>query len=102
MKKEKLLIRIFASPFIFGVLVVFYTFNMLRHFFGFLRYGGEWVTYRKNDKERINDIFLYLKKTVPEKKAESEFGSPCKKCGNPVWMESHKGYCYLCDPGVFD
>ena len=27
---------------------------------------------------------------------------PCKKCGRPVYNERGNGFCYLCDPGIYD
>lgn len=63
MNKRRLIERIMVSPFILGILIVNYTFGCIKHFIGYLRWGGEWITYKKDDPARMKEIFEVLKDT---------------------------------------
>lgn len=62
MNKKNLIKRIIASPFIFWILLVEYLFWFAKHFIMFIKYGGEWITYCKDEHKQINDIYELLKK----------------------------------------
>jgi hypothetical protein len=62
MNTDRLLIRIVASPFIFGMIFVAWQFYFLRHFIRVMRYGGEWVTYEKETPADMTQILNKLKK----------------------------------------
>lgn len=61
MNKNKLFIRILVSPAILLLLLTTYSYAMARHFIGFIRWGGEFITLNETDKPIINDIFKELK-----------------------------------------
>jgi hypothetical protein len=66
MNKKKLLIRIIVSPLILSLLFISYTYQAFSHWFLYLRYGGEWITYKKNDKVSIQGIYNRLKNETNE------------------------------------
>jgi hypothetical protein len=63
--KKHFLLRIISFPFAFGLYVVmavyFGTKGVLTTSFKFLMYGGEFITYKKDDKESIYTIYQKLK-----------------------------------------
>lgn len=63
MNKRKFIPRLLVSPFILGVLIVSYSIGCLKHWIRFVRYGGEWITYVKDDPKRLEDIFNEMKKS---------------------------------------
>lgn len=65
MKKRRLVIRLIVSPFVFGVLLITYTWGLFSHFIKFIRWGGEWKTYQKDDPIRMEEIYKYLKQHTP-------------------------------------
>ena len=62
MKKINLILRIIAYPFILGLILVKYNAHAIINSIFFVRYGGEWITYAKEDKTTMQDIYLELKK----------------------------------------
>ena len=60
MNKNKILPRLIVSPFIFCILMVVYIMAFLKHFLGFIKYGGEWITYSKESPKRMQDIYNIL------------------------------------------
>lgn len=61
MNKRNLILRLIVSPFIFGILLISYTYGLFNHFIKYIRWGGEWITYDKDDTKRMKEIFEYLK-----------------------------------------
>lgn len=61
MNNQKLVLRFIASPLILGILILTYSYNCIKHFLKYLRYGGEWVTYNNEDPKRMEDIYKLLK-----------------------------------------
>jgi hypothetical protein len=59
--KYKLLLRIVCSPIVLLLLLVTFFMNTMRIFFSYLWYGGEWITYTKNDPNTIHNIYQHLK-----------------------------------------
>jgi hypothetical protein len=57
-----IIIRIIASPFVFCIAMISRTFNAFYITYLFIRYGGEWLTYKKEDKARISSIYEELVK----------------------------------------
>jgi len=67
MNNKKIVLRLLVSPFILGILFITYTYQCVKHFIGFVRYGGEWVTYEKEQVKVMADIYKVLKdKTVQQ------------------------------------
>ncbi len=61
MKDKKLIPRLLVSPFVLGILVVSYTYGCIKHWIGFIKYGGEWMTYAKDDTKRMEEIYKLFK-----------------------------------------
>jgi len=59
--KRKLLLRIVVSPFILGLILTTYTYHAIKNTILFVLYAREWITYSKDDKKTIQDIYLLLK-----------------------------------------
>jgi hypothetical protein len=57
-----ILMRIIAMPFVFGLYVVIYAWIPIKGTYLFLRYGGEFLTYMKDDRDSIARIYEQLKK----------------------------------------
>jgi len=72
MNKERLLLRIIASPFIFGFLFVAWQYHFVKHFIKVMRYGGEWATYEKDDPATMTSILRELKKQNQENENNSD------------------------------
>lgn len=60
MKTLTIIIRILALPFILGMLLIKANFGVLYMATLFVMHGGEWSSYRKDDKKKIADIFEKL------------------------------------------
>lgn len=60
--KYKLLIRLIVSPIILALMLVTYLVNTIRMFVMFIRYGGEWITYDKEDIASIEKIYRQISK----------------------------------------
>jgi hypothetical protein len=62
MNTNKLFIRILVSLPIFLLLAIFYTIVFVKHFIGFMRWGGELITLKRDERPTINGIYEMLKK----------------------------------------
>lgn len=59
----KVIIRIIASPFVYGVQFVWLNYVCFKNTFLFIRYGGEWITYDTDrTKPTISRVYDELKK----------------------------------------
>jgi hypothetical protein len=67
MNKRNLLPRLIVSPAILLLLILAYSFSLLKHFIGYIRWGGELITLQKNDHKNVNDIFKLLKEELLKK-----------------------------------
>lgn len=54
------ILRLLVSPFILGLLLVTYNYHVVRRLYLFLRWGGEWINYTKEDKVTIQMIYEHL------------------------------------------
>jgi len=68
MNKRKIVLRFLVSPFILAILTFAYGRNLLIHFFKFILYGGEWITYEKEEPKRMKDIYNLLKEQSEKSK----------------------------------
>jgi hypothetical protein len=50
-----------VSPIILILLIITYSLATIKHFIGVMKYGGELITYKKDDPKRMQDIFNLLK-----------------------------------------
>ena len=57
----KILLRILASPFVLALMVIAHTYFVLRRWVDFLRFGGEFIQYSKDDSDTIHKIYMELK-----------------------------------------
>lgn len=59
----KIIVRIIASPFVWGIQFVWLNYICLKAVYLFIRYGGEWITYEsEHTKPTIAKIFSELTK----------------------------------------
>lgn len=65
MNKRKILLRLLVSPFILGLLMVTYSYGCIKQWFKFIRYGGEWINYEKDEYKTIKDVYELIKKDNP-------------------------------------
>lgn len=56
-----ILLRVIALPFIFGMFAVMNVALTVKGTWFFLKYGGEFMTYLKDDKPTIGKIYQQLK-----------------------------------------
>lgn len=60
-KLSKIILRIIALPFVTAIILISYITFALGRSFDFLRYGGEFNSYSKNETATIQDIYNELK-----------------------------------------
>lgn len=60
--KHFFFIRILASPAVFMIIFLGHNFFVLKRFWHFLKYGGEYVNFEQNERATIQDIYNELKK----------------------------------------
>jgi hypothetical protein len=56
-----IILRIIASPFVFCLFIIIHAWIPIKGTFLFLRYGGEFMAYLKDDKATIAKIYEELK-----------------------------------------
>lgn len=61
MKTIDLILRVLAFPFVLGLIIIKYNYHAIRNACLFLKYGGEWITYAKGDRNTILDIYKEIK-----------------------------------------
>lgn len=61
MNKKRIILRLLVSIPILCVLLITYTWGAFKHWIGFLRYGGEWINYTKDDPKTIGILFELMK-----------------------------------------
>ena len=57
----KIISRILALPFFVAFQITYLSRILLMRIYWFLRFGGEMITYRKEDQKTIYEIYLKLK-----------------------------------------
>lgn len=57
-----ILAKILSYPFILSIILIKYNLHAILNSILFLIYGGEWITYAKEDKVTMLDIYKQLKK----------------------------------------
>lgn len=57
---KKYILRIIAYPFVLSTILIAYIYHAINNSMRFLRYGGEWIAYAKNDTKTIQDVYLKL------------------------------------------
>lgn len=61
MKIARFILRLIAFPFVLGIVLVAYNIYGLKNAWNFLKHGGEWSTYRKEDRATMQSIYQELK-----------------------------------------
>ena len=61
MKTKNLLLRIIVCPFVLGIMLVKFNYVCLERLIYFLKYGGEWINYTKEDSVTIQKVYELLK-----------------------------------------
>ena len=59
--KIRFFLRILMSPFLLCIILIKYNYHALKHTFLAVKYGGEWITYTKDEPKTIKDVFEELK-----------------------------------------
>jgi hypothetical protein len=62
MNTDKLFLRLLLSPLTFAMLMVASFYFGIKRFILLMWYGGEFISYRKEDKPMIHKIYVELKK----------------------------------------
>jgi len=57
----KILIRLLGSPFLLCIILIAYNYHAIRHFLLTIKYGGEWITYRQDERKTIQDLYNEIK-----------------------------------------
>ena len=57
----KIFKRLLTTPFVFGLILISHNWEVLRRIFYFIKYGGEFINYRKNDSKTVLDLYNILK-----------------------------------------
>ena len=55
--------RIVSYPFILPIILINYNIHAVRNSILFLMHGGEWITYAKDGRKTINDIYNSINET---------------------------------------
>lgn len=61
MNKNLFIMRLILSPFLLVMSLVPFIWKAFYLTYSFVRYGGEFIAYRKDDKETIFNIYQHLK-----------------------------------------
>ena len=61
MKTFKTILRFIVLPIILVLVLVTYNYWGLIKVIYFIRYGGEWITYHKDDRKTIQELYELLK-----------------------------------------
>lgn len=56
----KIILRLLATPFVFGLILITHLYYVFHRTYWFIRYGGEYIGYEPNDRATIKDLYLEL------------------------------------------
>lgn len=59
--RKNLIMRIISSPFILCILFIAHNLFVLKRFWHFLKFGGEYVNFEENERKTLMEIFKMLK-----------------------------------------
>lgn len=60
--KRNIVLRLLVSPFVFALLFIAHNLFVIKRFYHFLKFGGEYINFEQNEKATIQDIYNELKK----------------------------------------
>jgi len=64
MNTKYLLLRLLVSPIIFALILVGHTYSAVKRFYLFMRWGGEFITFREDERQTIEAIYKKLKEEM--------------------------------------
>ena len=81
-----------VSPAILLLLIITFSFELIKRFIGYIRWGGEFIIMNKDDRKYIDDIFKLLKEEVSKNSnapavGNNEEAEYCSKCGKRIKMK---------------
>lgn len=56
-----IVLRVIALPFVLAIILIKYNAHAIVNVVMFLVHGGEWITYAKDDKKTIYDLYKVIK-----------------------------------------
>ena len=65
--KHNFLHRIIASPFVFCILLIAHNIFVIKRFWHFIKFGGEFVNFEVNERKTLLEIFNMLKEIKEER-----------------------------------
>jgi hypothetical protein len=68
----RLIIRIIASPFLLSLMAVGSALNLVKIGIMFVRYGGEWFQYEREDKILVKQLIIELREFINEENKDNE------------------------------
>jgi len=70
--KQSFGMRLIVSPLIFAILFIAHNSFVIKRFWHFLKFGGEYINFEENERATISDILIELKKQNRLKEMEKE------------------------------
>lgn len=77
-------LRLILWPFVFGIIFIAHNFFVLKRTYHFLKYGGEYVNFEKNESENIVGILKMLKEMKEERGEKPTICPNCDQECEPV------------------
>ena len=66
-EEMKLIQRIIVSPLMLLLLLLYYLFHAVERWVSYLRYGGEVITYDKDSRKMIQDVYELIANEIKKK-----------------------------------
>ena len=60
----KNIVRILASPFVLAIILIGFNYSAFVRWINFIKHGGEFINYDKDEKTTIHDIYLLHKEKL--------------------------------------
>lgn len=76
MNRKKIIPRLLVSPFVLGLIIMSYIISAIVRWFHFIRYGGEWINYDKNERKHIQDVYSIVKDEMIKERFPHNVGGP--------------------------
>jgi hypothetical protein len=100
----KYILRITAFPFVLCIIAIKFNYYAIKQAICVLLYGGEWITYSKDENRTIHEIYHVLKSGKIE--SVEPIPSPIVEDKNPLFVPKNKDYnhyriCPYCKDGFF-
>jgi len=76
--KRNFIPRIIVSPFILAILLISHNLFVIKRFWHFLKFGGEYINFEQNERATIQDIYDQLKKQNEMKPLDEQYERLCR------------------------